>query len=161
MPLISLRPREATDTDRRSLVRLINDAYQAETTAFYLRDRMDEITLDALLADGELIVAEDEAGLAGCCFVKQEGARCHCGPVAVDPRRQGRGIGRRLMQAAHDWARERGCTAVGLEVVNHRSSDLLPFYEQLGYRVTGEGPFPYPSETKHPSHMILLTKPLP
>jgi len=47
---------------------------------------------------------------------------------------RGRGIGRRLMEAAHEWAREQGATRMYLNVWE-ANSDALAFYETLGYSV--------------------------
>ena len=54
--------------------------------------------------------------------------------VYVYPAYRRRGIARRLMQMALEWARERGCAQVRL-----RSSDEgRPLYEQLGFRASTE-----------------------
>ena len=47
-------------------------------------------------------------------------------------RRQGHGS--RLLQAAEDYARERGCIGVCLDTFSFQAR---PFYEKLGYRVFG------------------------
>ena len=59
--------------------------------------------------------------------------------VVVDERMRGHGIGRVLMLAMEDEARQHGIEMVQLRVVigNHRARHL---YEQLGYEVVGRTP---------------------
>ncbi len=52
----------------------------------------------------------------------------------VDERARGRGLGTRLMAAAEDLARSRGCTDVSLDTFDHQAR---PFYEKLGYELFG------------------------
>ena len=52
----------------------------------------------------------------------------------VDDRARGHGLGTRLMAAAEDLARSRGCTDVSLDTFD---SQARPFYEKLGYELFG------------------------
>ena len=52
----------------------------------------------------------------------------------VDERARGRGLGTRLMRAAEDLARSRGCTDVSLDTFDYQAR---PFYEKLGYELFG------------------------
>jgi GNAT superfamily N-acetyltransferase len=52
----------------------------------------------------------------------------------VDEGARGQGIGKRLMAAAEDLARSRGCTDVSLDTFDFQAR---PFYEKLGYEVFG------------------------
>lgn len=54
--------------------------------------------------------------------------------VAVRRDARTRGVGRRLMRAIEDHARERGLPAIVL----HAQVAAIPFYERLGYRAHGE-----------------------
>jgi GNAT superfamily N-acetyltransferase len=151
--------RRAIDGDIAILVRLINSAYAAEAAALYTRERTDEGRVRTLLANGEMIVAVDRDEVVGSVHVRQTGERCEISTLAVEPRRQGCGLGRQLMEAAEAWARERDIVVATFAVINHRD-DLLPFYKSLGYAIVGDAPFPYPNEIKVPCHFILLSKPL-
>ncbi len=53
----------------------------------------------------------------------------------VAPDRRGRGLGSRLLRAAEEEARRRGCRAACLETYDFQAR---PFYERHGYRVFGE-----------------------
>ena len=52
----------------------------------------------------------------------------------VDERARGHGLGTRLMGAAEDLARSRGCTDVSLDTFDYQAR---PFYEKLGYELFG------------------------
>lgn len=53
--------------------------------------------------------------------------------VAVTARAAGAGVGRRLMQAAEDWARQQGCALMTLEVFGSNTV-ARAVYERLGYQ---------------------------
>jgi GNAT superfamily N-acetyltransferase len=55
--------------------------------------------------------------------------------LVVDASLRGRGIGRALMQAAEQWAAERGCVLIEV-TSNQRRADAHKFYEGLGYERT-------------------------
>lgn len=84
-----------------------------------------------------VFVAEDEGELLGWVEAAEHnilvaGGVCEiCGLVVAEGRRA-RGVGRRLMQAAEEWARGRGLNQVTL-----RSNVVRPeshaFYERIGY----------------------------
>lgn len=60
--------------------------------------------------------------------------RGHVETLIVNARQRRRGIGRRLLAAAADWARARGATEMVLTTwVGNAEADA--FYERLGYRV--------------------------
>lgn len=52
--------------------------------------------------------------------------------LAVDPDRQGTGLGRQLMAAAEEWLRGAGAPKVQL-MVRGTNRVVLGFYERLGY----------------------------
>jgi len=52
----------------------------------------------------------------------------------VDESARGQGLGTRLMEAAEDLARSRGCTDVSLDTFDYQAR---PFYEKLGYELFG------------------------
>jgi GNAT superfamily N-acetyltransferase len=61
-------------------------------------------------------------------------ARAEISGLIVDERARSLGIGRRLLERAEEWARQRGCTAMGLRS-NVIREQAHRFYERLGYRV--------------------------
>jgi len=65
--------------------------------------------------DETLFLAVDDGELVGCIFAKLQPGSLYVGKLAVWPRRQGQGVGRRLMQAAEDFARQTGHVALELD----------------------------------------------
>lgn len=54
--------------------------------------------------------------------------------MAISPEVQGTGVGRLLVNAAGDWAKEKGFS----EILMHARMTAAGFYEKLGYRSKGE-----------------------
>lgn len=69
-----------------------------------------------------------------CCWVVLD--EMHVGTIGVDPAARRDGIGRRMLQAAHDWAIGRGATAAHLEV-RAGNAAAISMYESMGYRRVG------------------------
>jgi ribosomal protein S18 acetylase RimI-like enzyme len=84
----------------------------------------------------DVFVAEDDAGVAGLIVLVREAHRLVIENVAVDPDRQGTGIGRALMARAEQFARESGLDEVRLftNVIMTRNQAI---YRHLGYREDG------------------------
>ena len=91
----------------------------------------------ALIAsdDGEILLAVTEQGIAGFCTVALDlvsirfGSRAWVEDLAVDPAQRSTGVGKRLLDAAKDWARERGATHLELDSA-HARTDAHRFYER-------------------------------
>jgi GNAT superfamily N-acetyltransferase len=64
--------------------------------------------------------------------VKINEAAGYFGMLAVDPNRQKSGLGAKLIAAAEEFARKRGCSVMEITVVNIRP-ELFPYYRKLGY----------------------------
>jgi GNAT superfamily N-acetyltransferase len=68
-----------------------------------------------------VLVADEGGELVGLCSAYLElnsvrfGQRCWVEDLAVDPGRRSQGIGGQLLDAAADWARERGATHIELD----------------------------------------------
>jgi GNAT superfamily N-acetyltransferase len=88
--------------------------------------------------DSVVLVAEAEGGeLVGICTGYQDlhsvrfGYRAWVEDLAVHPERRSEGIGKRLLDAAKAWARERGATHLELDSAETRA-DAHRFYEREG-----------------------------
>ena len=154
--------RLATPRDIPGLVRLINAAYRVE--AFFIRgDRTSTGEIQALMEAPNarfLVLDSSEPGRpAGAVYVATHGTRGHFGLLAVDPARQGEGLGRRLVRAVEDHCRRAGCRFVELEVFNVRT-ELPPFYTSCGYVADGVVAFAKPELLLKPAHLMLMRKPL-
>ena len=144
---MQIRPALASDVP--ALVDLVTSAYRGDasragwTTEADLNDggRTDADELTELLPD--LLVAEDETGLLGCCAMTARDGVGYFGTFAVRPTLQGGGVGSKLLAAAEAQADAAGLPAVEMTVLSVRE-ELIAYYERRGYVRTGESrPFPY------------------
>jgi GNAT superfamily N-acetyltransferase len=147
----------AAPDDVPDLVRMINAAYEVEKY-FVSGDRTDPESVRRLMTKGAFVVTRDKAGLTGCVYVEVRGNRCYFGMLAVEPSRQSSGVGRRLVGLAEQYARDHGCEAMDIRVVNLRT-ELLPFYRKLGYVERDTEPVDDPRALQ-PFHFILMSKTL-
>jgi ribosomal protein S18 acetylase RimI-like enzyme len=131
--------REAVAADCPRLIALINSAFSVET--FLEGARTDEERLTAMMAKGAILLAEDHRSrLLASVYMERREARGYLGMLAVDPARQGEGLGRRMLEAAEDRFREQGCEGVDITVLSLRP-ELLPIYRRFGYVETGTEEF--------------------
>ena len=78
------------------------------------------------------VVAERDGQILGSNFIDERGPIRGLGPVTVDPRAQGQGVGRRLMQAAL----ERSGRAAGIRLFQDSFNvGSLSLYASLGFEV--------------------------
>jgi GNAT superfamily N-acetyltransferase len=147
----------AVADDIPALVRVINAAYEVEKF-FVSGDRTDEDTVRRLMTKGVFVIARDTGGLTGGVYVELRGTRAYFGMLSVEPSRQGTGLGRRLVDEAEQYARDLGCEAMDIRVVNLRG-ELLPFYRKLGYVERATEPVDDPRALQ-PFHFILMSKAL-
>jgi GNAT superfamily N-acetyltransferase len=96
--------RRAGQNDASGLVTIINQAFRVERF-FIENDRIDLDQVLELLQNGEFLIADE----AGCVYIEPRSDRCYLGLLSVRPAVQGAGLGRRLMAAAEDRARELRC----------------------------------------------------
>jgi GNAT superfamily N-acetyltransferase len=80
------------------------------------------------------LVARDELGVVGGLLGHTKWNWLYVARVWVDERVRGRDIGTKLLKAAEDLARSRGCTVASLDTFEYQAR---PFYEKLGYEVFG------------------------
>jgi acetyltransferase len=98
----------------------------------------------ALDEQGRLVlVADHDGAVVGMAHLVPSGAanaphRAEVQRVAVAERVRGTGVGRTLMAAVEDAARERGLTLLWL--TTHDGSEACGFYEAVGYRKLGMMP---------------------
>jgi N-acetylglutamate synthase-like GNAT family acetyltransferase len=154
-----IRIRQAGDDDVPALTRLINTAFVVEQAVFD-GDRVDDLGVRVYMSSGTFLLAEDSHELVGCVYIETRGGRSYLGLLSVQPARQGAGVGRQLVAAAEDRARQSGCGVMDLRVISARANHLLPFYQRLGYQTVRNEPFPANLVTKAPSYYILMSKPL-
>ncbi|MCA8830367.1 GNAT family N-acetyltransferase [Hymenobacter pini] len=160
----------ATSADIPALNRLVNRAYRGEaaeqgwTTESYLLagQRTDEADLLAQLhtPGATFLLARTAAPeLVGSVFLQQQGSGLYLGMLSVEPTKQAQGLGRQLVTAAEEYARQLGCTGIRITVISVRH-ELLAWYERLGFRRTGET-VDFPTDTRfgiprQPEPLVLL-----
>jgi GNAT superfamily N-acetyltransferase len=98
--------------------------------------RAREAIADAIADPGAaVLVAEHRGELLGLCTAYMDldsvrfGRRCWVEDLAVSPGHRSRGVGKVLLDAAKDWARERGATHLELDSAETRA-DAHRFYER-------------------------------
>jgi ribosomal protein S18 acetylase RimI-like enzyme len=148
--------RIAAEWDLPEVVELVNLAYRGAAgwavEAQYIEG--ERITLAGLREDlaakpdALLLVWRDEDGsLLGSVWLEpyKDGA-WYLGLLNVRPEMQERQLGRRLLAAAEEVAKERGARRIRMSVVNVRDT-LIGWYQRRGYGLTGEREgFPYGDE---------------
>jgi ribosomal protein S18 acetylase RimI-like enzyme len=145
----------ATGADVTLLVALVNGAYRGQssrqgwTTEEHLLggQRTDAAGIARVIdTPGHVIlVMRQHAQMCGCVLLEEQAERiCYLGMLTVRPDLQAAGIGRRLLAAGEDWAREHfGSSVVEMTVIELRR-ELIAWYERRGYALTGAiRPFPY------------------
>ncbi len=148
MSVPTIRP--ATPEDLPALHPVIERAYRGdaarggwthEADLIAEGTRTDLATLEAILADPaqRLLIAVSESGPIGCVQVTDKGDRlAYLGLLCVDPNLQAGGLGKLLVAAAEDCARETfGATRMEMTVIDRRI-ELIAYYERRGYVNAGE-----------------------
>jgi GNAT superfamily N-acetyltransferase len=162
--------RVATHQDLPALHPVIERAYRGESSRQGWTHEADLIegqrtnipTLAAIIDDPaqRLLVALGDGVPIGCVQVSDRGGGLsYLGLLCIDPTLQAGGLGKQLLAAAEDLARDTfGATAMEMTVIDVRLR-LIEFYERRGYRVSGEKrDFPIPLDP--PLFMDVLVKPL-
>jgi GNAT superfamily N-acetyltransferase len=104
--------------------------------------RLTPASLREKAKDEKAYAAVEDGHLLGCISCKPEPPDClYIGKLAVAPEAQGMGVGRRLLEAAVDYAIEHGLTSLRLETrieleENHR------VFARWGFVQTAEGVHP-------------------
>ena len=89
----------------------------------------------ATAGDSVVLVASEDGAIVGICTTYLDfesvrfGRRAWVEDLAVDPECRSLGIGKRLLDAAKDWARKHGATHLELDS-GHDRTDAHRFYER-------------------------------
>lgn len=130
--------RLATEVEAEEIARIINAAFEIERE-FRQGERTSALEIRALMKRETFLVAEQMDRLIGAVQVRVAGASGYFGMLAVDPAARRAGVGRALVEAAEDHCRRAGCTLMTMSTGEDRS-ELFPYYERMGYRVTSIEP---------------------
>lgn len=140
---------KAVIEDVDDLVQLINSAYRGEaskkgwtTEADLLQGelRTDAPILADIIAKPQAVILKytnDEGTITGSVFLEKQERGLYLGMLSVSPLQQATGVGKQLMKAAEQYAKEKGCSFIFMNVISIRH-ELIKWYERLGYQETGE-----------------------
>jgi GNAT superfamily N-acetyltransferase len=150
----SLLFRAAGTTDLPAVVGLVESAYRGDasragwtTEADFLdgqRTSLGDVAPLLSRPRSRILLAERDGRLLACAHVAVEDGAGYFGMFSVVPTLQGGGIGSRVLaEAERIVAREWGCNAMRMTVIDIRDS-LIAYYLRRGYVRTGIlKPFPY------------------
>jgi GNAT superfamily N-acetyltransferase len=132
--------RDATEADQARVLELIEELFVAPgaRASGYTEARGIE-GVRWLLASpqGTILVADDGGEVVGLATLYRDfpsirhGWRCWLQDLVVTPSRRSQGVGRALLDAATEWARQRGCTYLMLDSGTGRK-DAHRFYLREG-----------------------------
>ena len=147
IPALVIRPFAAGDTDavielrNRAFEELSGDAYTAEQKAALHENRTQKGYAEELIQNHIMLAFDNALGLVamgGWIAMPEDATIGRIRKLAVHPAAARRGIGRRMVEDAERRARDTGCT----RFIVRSSLNAVPFYESLGYRITGHGIVP-------------------
>lgn len=93
-----------------------------------------DIALARSVPNATVLVGRQDGEIAASVMVGHDGHRGAVYYVAVDPARQGTGLGRAIMEAAESWLRDKGIGKLNL-LIRGENADAQSFYARLGYVV--------------------------
>ena len=102
-----MRIRPGEEPDVATAAEIVERAYEVYVEGVGGRPAPMDADYSEAVRAGTLFVAEDGAGIAGLIVLASTAAISRSN-VAVDPRRQGEGVGRALLAFAEEEARSRG-----------------------------------------------------
>ena len=144
--MLTFRPALLEDVE--SIVVLVNAAYRGDssragwtTEADLLggqRTDADEVSSLIGARNSLLLLCFDDDELTGTVHIQHAHRVAHMGMLVIKPGLQGRGLGKKLMQAAEAAAIKMwGADKMLMHVITLRH-ELIAFYERRGYRRTGK-----------------------
>lgn len=165
----------ATEKDIPALVKLMDSAYRgegsklgwtSEADLFIGEKRTDERTVTTLMKKPGAVFLKyvnDKDEIEGCVFLHKKETRLYLGMFSVSPSAQGKGIGKKILISADEYARSHHCSSIYMTVITVRK-ELIAWYEKNGYVKTGKV-VPFPVDERYgiptqPLEMLVLEKTL-
>ncbi|MEL6572062.1 MAG: GNAT family N-acetyltransferase [Pseudomonadota bacterium] len=144
---------QAKSEDEAALERLIETAFVKYVQALGRDWPGPYPWLPEAIAQGRVLWID---GTKGCAVIDRDGDALKIDQIAIDPAHQGRGTGRRAMEALEELAIRASFAQITLYTAQVHTN-LVAFYSSLGYRVTDLRP---PASGKDDIPRIHMTKPL-
>lgn len=139
--------RDARREDAGAIARLTNRAYRGDpsragwtTEADLLGGQRTDraMVLELMESTDFRLLWEGDTLLGSVQLVSIDAATTEIGMLAVEPSRQGEGIGDRLLSDAETVAHQQlDCKQLRMRVL-HQRDELIGYYQRRGYRKTGE-----------------------
>jgi GNAT superfamily N-acetyltransferase len=129
---VPVRIRLAEPADEAVVAAIVERAYGAYVERIGMRPGPMDVDHGEKARLGLVHVAELGGDVVGLIVLVETGGRLLIENVAVDPDRQGEGIGRRLLEFAEESARRAGIGTVAL-YTHEKMSENLDLYSRLGY----------------------------
>ncbi len=163
---------KATLEDIPLLEKLINSAYRGEeskkgwtTDADLLEGKRINIgELREIITQPNTVIlkcSNDDNDLIGCVYLKKNDNKMYLGMLTVSPVLQASGIGKKILNAAEEYAAQQKCNLIQMRVISVRH-ELIAWYQKHGYSKTGETipyvPGPGLSTPKQPLEFIVMKK---
>ncbi len=156
---------KATISDIPALNILINSAYRGETSkkgwtteANILEGtRITETELTETLLDknNTILVYQENDKIIGTVLLTNKKSELYLGLLTISPELQNSGLGKKLLQAAEDFAHSLGLPKIVMTAITVRD-ELIAWYKRNGYLDTGKRePFP-----QNLDDVVLYSEPL-
>lgn len=144
---------QANTGDAEYLCNLINVAYRGDEgwtkeTEIVSGKRVSVEGIKSLLVinNAHLLKATISNQLVACVCVEQKESQAYIGTFAVTPSFQNKGVGKRVLELAEEYAiKELGANELMMAVISQRD-ELMAFYERRGYKRTG-------NTKEYPAHL--------
>lgn len=131
-------------SDAGALTDLINAAYRGvlgwtTESAIVGGDRTDVEAIKALIENdtSHLLVAMQGGKVLACVCVEEKGSHAYIGLLAVAPSCQNRGLGKKVLSLAEDYAMNQLHANLLVMVVISQRKELIEYYLRRGYSRTG------------------------
>ncbi|MES2519613.1 MAG: GNAT family N-acetyltransferase [Bacteroidota bacterium] len=142
----------ATLDDVPALNKLVNSAYRGESSKKGwtseadllggVRTNEEGLTETINKSDTIILKYTEDQEVIGCVMLVEQENQVYLGMLTVSPDLQGKGIGKKLLEAAEVTTKELGKSKIGMTVISLRK-ELIEYYQRYGYVPTGEKkPFP-------------------
>ncbi|MFI5134129.1 MAG: GNAT family N-acetyltransferase, partial [Chitinophagales bacterium] len=126
--------------------------------------RTNELSVAELLQKPGAVIlkyADEVESLTGCVYLEKQDKKMYLGMLSVSPDIQAKGIGKKLLSASEEHAKNQNCSSIIMNVISVRH-ELISWYERHGYQKNGEKK-PFPVETKfgvptQPLEFVVLEK---
>jgi ribosomal protein S18 acetylase RimI-like enzyme len=128
---MSLTVRSASGVDEASVISLWREC---DLVASYNDPVVDFRFAKAGPSSDVLVAVDDGDAVVGSVMVGHDGHRGWLYYVATAPQSRGLGVGRRIVEAAEAWLRQRGVAKVQL-LVRETNAKVVSLYEHLGFEI--------------------------